>query len=91
MTCLFSASYVNADISRYYLGPLLIAWTWLAILGAVVVGWRNAHLRMDVLVRALPQSVQRALRLIELALECLSLFASPHALTDHGKLVGELR
>jgi hypothetical protein len=37
VTCLFSASYVNADISRYYLGPLLIAWTWLAILGAVVV------------------------------------------------------
>jgi hypothetical protein len=37
ITCFFSASYVNADISRYYLGPALIAWTWLAILAGVVV------------------------------------------------------
>jgi len=41
---------------------------WMAFLGAVVVGWRNAHLRMDVLVRALPRAVQWALRLIELLL-----------------------
>ena len=39
ITCFFSASYVNADITRYYLGPILIAWTWLAILAAAVVGW----------------------------------------------------
>ena len=32
ITCFFAASYVNADISRYYLGPALMAWTWLAIL-----------------------------------------------------------
>lgn len=37
ITVLFNASYTNADISRYYLGPILWAWTWLAILGAVVV------------------------------------------------------
>ncbi len=41
---------------------------WMAFLGAVVVGWRNAHLRMDVLVRALPQAVQTALRIVELGL-----------------------
>jgi TRAP-type C4-dicarboxylate transport system permease small subunit len=41
---------------------------WMAFLGAVVVGWRNAHLRMDVLARALPQAVQIALRIVELAL-----------------------
>jgi TRAP-type C4-dicarboxylate transport system permease small subunit len=41
---------------------------WMAFLGAVVVGWRNAHLRMDVLARALPQTVQIALRIVELAL-----------------------
>jgi hypothetical protein len=35
-TVFFSASYVNADISRYYLGPVLIAWTWLAMLAVVV-------------------------------------------------------
>ena len=32
ITCFFNAAYVNADIERYYLGPALIAWTWLAIL-----------------------------------------------------------
>ena len=37
ITCFFSASYVNADISRYYVGPALMAWTWLAILAGVVV------------------------------------------------------
>ena len=30
ITCFFNAAYVNADIERYYLGPALIAWTWLA-------------------------------------------------------------
>jgi Protein O-mannosyl-transferase TMEM260-like len=49
LTCFFAASYVNADISRYYLGPELMAWTWLAILAGVVVdgvasmaGWTRA-------------------------------------------------
>ena len=37
ITCFFASSYVNADISRYYLGPELMAWTWLAILAAAVV------------------------------------------------------
>jgi Protein O-mannosyl-transferase TMEM260-like len=36
ITCFFAASYVNADITRYYLGPILIAWTWLAILALMV-------------------------------------------------------
>ena len=36
-TVFFAASYVNADIGRYYLGPALMAWTWLAILAATVV------------------------------------------------------
>lgn len=37
ITCFFNASYVNADISRYYVGPALMAWTWLALLAAGVV------------------------------------------------------
>ena len=37
LTCFFDASYVNADIGRYYLGPVLIAWTWLAILAGLGV------------------------------------------------------
>jgi hypothetical protein len=32
ITCFFAASYVNAMIDRYYLGPVFIVWTWLAIL-----------------------------------------------------------
>jgi hypothetical protein len=37
LTCFFAASYENADIGRYYLGPILMAWTWLAMLAAVIV------------------------------------------------------
>ncbi|MBI2764072.1 MAG: hypothetical protein HYX54_10095 [Chloroflexi bacterium] len=37
ITLVFNASYSNADISRYYLGPTLWAWTWLAILGGLMV------------------------------------------------------
>jgi len=37
ITVVFNESYSNADIDRYYLGPILWAWTWLAMLGSVVV------------------------------------------------------
>ncbi len=37
VTCAFAASYLNADIGRYYLGPALFAWTWLAIAAGTVV------------------------------------------------------
>jgi hypothetical protein len=36
ITCFFAASYQNADIGRYYLGPALMAWTWLGILAGLV-------------------------------------------------------
>lgn len=36
ITCFFAASYANADIGRYYLGPVLFAWVWLAMLGATI-------------------------------------------------------
>lgn len=41
ITCFFAASYENAMIERYYVGPALIGWTWLAILAerlAVIAG-----------------------------------------------------
>jgi len=41
ITVLFNASYANADINRYYLGPILFVWTWLGVLAAelaVVLG-----------------------------------------------------
>jgi hypothetical protein len=39
LTVFFAASYDNAAIERYYLGPILIAWSWLAMLiaGAVAL------------------------------------------------------
>lgn len=37
LTVFFAASYDNAAIERYYLGPILIAWTWLAMLVAGAV------------------------------------------------------
>jgi hypothetical protein len=33
VTLFFDASYVNAEITRYYIGPAFIAWTWLGVLG----------------------------------------------------------
>jgi len=36
ITVFFAASYVNADIGRYYLVPAFIAWTWLAMLAAAI-------------------------------------------------------
>ncbi len=37
VTCWFAASYTNADIERYYLGPILIAISWLAVAAAAAV------------------------------------------------------
>jgi hypothetical protein len=37
VTLLFNLSYANADIDRYYLGPVLWAWTWVGILAAFVL------------------------------------------------------
>jgi hypothetical protein len=34
LTCFFAASYINGDIERYYAVPVLLAWTWLAMLAA---------------------------------------------------------
>ncbi len=45
ITCFFNAAYINADIQRYYLGPALIAWVWLAILASSAAdGFRGALL-----------------------------------------------
>jgi hypothetical protein len=42
VTCVFAASYANADIERYYLLPLMIAFTWIGLGVADIVaaiGW----------------------------------------------------
>jgi len=36
ITCFFAASYVNARIDRYYLGPVFFAWTWIGVLAGSV-------------------------------------------------------
>lgn len=41
---------------------------WMAFVGAIAVTWRNAHLRMDVLVTSLPRWMRRTLRFTELVL-----------------------
>ena len=38
----------------------------MAFLGAAVVAWRGQHLRMDVLVNALPASIRQVVRIFEL-------------------------
>jgi hypothetical protein len=40
--CFFAASYENADIGRYYLVPILMAWIWLAVLARSLVDWLAA-------------------------------------------------
>lgn len=41
---------------------------WMAFLGAAVVAWRRNHLRMDVLVRFLPEILRKALKFAEILL-----------------------
>jgi len=36
VTCFFAASYANARIERYYLGPVFFVWTWFAVSAGVV-------------------------------------------------------
>lgn len=47
LTCAFAASYDNAEIERYYLGPVVMAWTWLAVLAGGVVGALSGTLGLD--------------------------------------------
>jgi hypothetical protein len=44
VTCWFATSYTNADIQRYYLGPILIAISWLAVAASVVIDAVEARL-----------------------------------------------
>jgi TRAP-type C4-dicarboxylate transport system permease small subunit len=63
-------------VGRYALGRAIFGadevqtyiMVWMAFVGAAVVTWRNAHLRMDVLVGGLPAWARTALRLVELTL-----------------------
>jgi TRAP-type transport system small permease protein len=58
----FGRSILGADEVQVYI------MVWMAFLGAAVVSWHKEHLRMDVLQRFLPEPLQRALKVFELAL-----------------------
>jgi TRAP-type C4-dicarboxylate transport system permease small subunit len=67
-------SFVNV-IGRYVFGATVI-WAdeiqiyimiWMAFLGAVVVTWREMHLRMDLLFKMLPFRLQKIVRFAEFA------------------------
>jgi TRAP-type transport system small permease protein len=68
-------NFVNV-VGRYIVGQTFISadevqiyiMVYIAFLGAAVATWRRAHLRMDVLVHRLPQRLQAALAVLELAL-----------------------
>ena len=53
---MFAASYENAAIERYYIGPAFFAWTWIAILGGAVVEWVVARSTGDGAAVARPRS-----------------------------------
>lgn len=62
-TCVFSASYANADIERYYLVPLLIAFTWagLAIADLLgLVGWIVDEIELKLSAKAPASAVASA-------------------------------
>lgn len=59
---LFARAIFGADEIQTY------AMVWMAFVGAAAVTWRNAHLRMDVLVAFLPPWARTALRAAELVL-----------------------
>jgi hypothetical protein len=55
VTCGFAASYANADIERYYLLPLLVAFTWVGLGAADAVsllGWIGSEVRAALAGRA---------------------------------------
>jgi C4-dicarboxylate transporter DctQ subunit len=68
-------NFVNV-LGRYLLGRTLVggdevqtyAMVWIAFLGAAVVAWRGEHLRMDIVARAYPQGLRRALGALEVVL-----------------------
>ncbi len=67
-------NFINV-VGRYGFGTTLLSadelqifiMVFMTFLGAAVVAWRNQHLRMDVLVNALPAPVRRLIRIAELA------------------------
>ena len=56
----FGSSILSADELQIYI------MVFMTFLGLAVVAWRNQHLRMDVVVNALPLPVRRLVKIVEL-------------------------
>src|SRR6185436_6886711 len=65
VTCFFNSVYPDGEIDRYYIGPALIAWTWLAILAGSVMDWLVGRSDDD-RPRGIPAPSRAALRSIGL-------------------------
>ncbi len=77
ITLLFNQAYANADIERYYMGPVLWVWTWFGILGAelaVFIGY-YAHRLWSRLgrARAPERGFERASTLVSFVLAAVML------------------
>jgi len=86
ITLAFNASYVNADIARYDLGPVLVAWSWLAILAAAAAE-RLAAGVAAARRRALPALLVAALVFAPVAVELPARYAAVDRSQDRGARV----
>lgn len=79
ITCSFAVLYENADITRYYLGPLLIAVTWLAILADGLLRLAGDFLS-GIRTRAQGDASGPALGLLALEVVVAAVFVAPAGL-----------
>ncbi len=87
ITCWFAASYANAQIERYYLGPALIALTWVAILvGLVADGLESLSVRLEA-ARATPAPAKVPSRVFGFVLAGLLLLPTLDALPGRWRTV----
>ena len=85
ITCSFAVVYDNADITRYYLGPLLIVVTWLAILADGLLA-----VAVDLLSR-IRDRARRAASRAALAVLALEVVVAAAFVTPAGLAVGTTR
>jgi hypothetical protein len=79
LTCFFNSIYPDGAIDRYYIGPALIAWTWLAILAAAFV---HALFGADGLRPSLGRSAAMAIAAVILLVPSLVGFNARAQLVD---------